>query len=131
MRRQLEAQGYEVLIATGAPNGLEAGLEAILEIAAQQQPELVVVPLGEPGVDGPGLCRLLRDAAETAAIPVVLLTACPEDHPLTLAALAAGGRDVVSWDAPAPLLCARLDSQIAITRAQARLRRIAMTRSIP
>jgi diguanylate cyclase (GGDEF)-like protein len=131
MRPRLEAQGYEVLIALGGPNPVEAGLEPVLAMVAQQQPEVVVVPLGEPGVDGAGLCGQLRAAAETAAIPVLLLTAGPEDHPLTLAALASGGRDVVSWDAPTPLLCARLDSQIAITRAQARLRRIAMTRSTP
>jgi diguanylate cyclase len=118
-RLQLEAEGYEVLVASNGPDALE--------LAVLEQPEVVGLGLAEPGDEGIRLCRELRDASETAALPVVLFTAWPEDHPLTLAGLEAGGRDVVSLHAPPPVMCARLDAQIAIARAQARLRRIAMT----
>jgi diguanylate cyclase (GGDEF)-like protein len=118
LRQELETQGYEVLVTPGGP---ELG-----EVAAREQPEVVLLS-DEAGPDAAEACRGLRDAAETGTIPVVLLSAWPEDDPRTLAALAAGGRDVISPGAPASVLCARLDSQIAIARAQARLRRSAMT----
>jgi diguanylate cyclase (GGDEF)-like protein len=119
LRAVLEAQGYEVQVATPAA--------ALVDVAAAEQPEVLVLSPGPAGTDVEEQCRRLCDAAETSAIPVVLLTVGPEDHPDTLAALQAGARDVVSHAAPPPLLCARLDSQVAIARSQARLRRIAMT----
>jgi len=118
LRGELEAQGYEVLVSAGP----EAG-----DVAAREQPEVVVLSDDEAGPDAAETCRGLRDAAETGTIPAVLLSAGPEDHPRTLAGLAAGARDVISPHTPTPVLCARLDSQIAIARSQARLRRIAMT----
>lgn len=117
-RLRLEAQGYEVLTATGP---------AAVELATLQQPEVVLLPLRDHEVSGAQLCQQLQDTAESGVIPVVLLTAWPEGDPRILEAIEAGGRDVVSWNTPIALLCARLDSQVTAARAHGRLRRIAMT----
>lgn len=141
LRHELEAQGYEVIV---APASAPAGANVVdpVDVAASEQPEVVVLSVHEAagttreaaGCEAAGRgaavaerCRQLRDAAEAGTIPVVLRTDWPEDHPDTLAALQAGARDVVGTRAPMPVLCARLDSQIAVARSQARLRRIAMT----
>ncbi|HEX5724339.1 MAG TPA: response regulator [Longimicrobiaceae bacterium] len=63
----LERSGYEVL---GARNGREA-----VELARAHQPDLVVMDLAMPEMDGREAMRVLKSDASTAGIPVVLLTA--------------------------------------------------------
>ena len=63
----LEKEGYR--IAT-AENG-EAGLEA----AARELPDIVIVDLMLPGIDGLDVCRRLRADQRTAGTPVIMLTA--------------------------------------------------------
>src|SRR5690606_3815472 len=60
-------------------------------------------------------------------LTVLVGTTHATDEPLALQALEAGARDVVELEAPAARLCARLDAHVALARAQARLRRVAMT----
>jgi len=60
----LERDGYRVLIAR---DGLQA-----LEIARQKRPDLIVLDLLLPGLDGLDVCRILR--AESS-VPIIMLTA--------------------------------------------------------
>jgi DNA-binding response OmpR family regulator len=62
--RYLAHAGYQVLLAA---DGFAA-----LEIAAAQSPDLVVLDIMLPGLDGLAVCRRLR---ETSPVPVILLTA--------------------------------------------------------
>ena len=59
--------GYQVLDADG-------GALAI-ELARRHRPDLVLLDVMMPGMDGPATFRALRADPETAHIPVVLLTA--------------------------------------------------------
>ncbi len=59
--------GYEVFDADG-------GVTAI-ELARLHRPDLVLLDVMMPGMDGPATFRALRADPETAHIPVVLLTA--------------------------------------------------------
>ncbi|MCX4242110.1 EAL domain-containing protein [Paraliomyxa miuraensis] len=118
-RLRLEEQGYQVLLA--------ATEAECLSLAAEQEPEVVVLALGMPDLPAARICETLRSSTDTAEIPVLLATAGPEDHPAVVEALEAGGRDVVGWETSTMLLCARLDSQITCARAQARLSRVTMT----
>lgn len=59
--------GYEVFDADG-------GVAAI-ELARRHRPDLVLLDVMMPGMDGPSTFRALRADPETAHIPVVLLTA--------------------------------------------------------
>lgn len=51
-----------------------AGGEAV-EAARRERPDLVVLDVMMPGLDGPGTLKALREDPDTAALPVVFMTA--------------------------------------------------------
>jgi CheY-like chemotaxis protein len=57
---------YEVITVA---NGAEA-----LKLAAAQKPDLVLMDVMMPGMDGLEVCRRLRKEKATARVPIVLLT---------------------------------------------------------
>ncbi|MEM9457038.1 MAG: EAL domain-containing protein [Myxococcota bacterium] len=119
MQLRLEEEGYDVFLAQNGPEGIDQATEV--------QPEVIVLDLEMAGVDAIETCRRLKSAAETNAIPVLFVTSRRESDPVTIEALSAGGNDLVARSTTVPILCARLDTQISISRAQSRLHRIAMT----
>lgn len=81
----LENDGYQV-VCTG--DGLDA-----LDLARSKQPDLMVLDLMLPGMDGRDVCRVLR--AEGSRLPVIMLTArSAEDDKLT--GLGLGADDYVT-----------------------------------
>jgi CheY-like chemotaxis protein len=66
--------GYRVVTHLGSPGALEA--------AAALQPELILLDVMMPEIDGPGVLKLLRENPATAHIPVVFLTARVEQGQL-------------------------------------------------
>ena len=69
LRNNLEIEGYSVEVADDGPTGLAA--------ARRQQPDLIVLDLMLPGLDGYRVLRQLRDDGMTA--PVLILTARGEE----------------------------------------------------
>ncbi|QBR04436.1 response regulator (plasmid) [Paraburkholderia pallida] len=69
----LEAEGYRVLTVL---NGIAAE-----SVTAADRPDLIVTDWMMPGVDGVALCRWLKAASATAAIPVVMLSAAQPPPP--------------------------------------------------
>jgi two-component system phosphate regulon response regulator PhoB len=67
VRYNLEKEGFEVL---GAADG-ESGLAA----ARQRRPDVVLIDIMLPGIDGLEVCRSLRSDTRTSTIPVIMLTA--------------------------------------------------------
>jgi DNA-binding response OmpR family regulator len=65
--RSLNAAGYETMMAY-------AGTEA-LALARRHPPDLFILDIMLPGMDGLSLCRRLKTDAATAAAPVLFLTA--------------------------------------------------------
>jgi len=63
----LRRAGYQV---STAGDGLQA-----LEVIAQELPDLVILDVMMPRLDGFDTLQRLRESAPTAAIPVILLTA--------------------------------------------------------
>jgi CheY-like chemotaxis protein len=59
--------GWEVIPARSGDEGVR--------LAAEHRPDAILLDVMMPGMDGPATAALLRDRPETAAIPVVLLTA--------------------------------------------------------
>jgi len=57
---------HEVLTAESGPEGLK--------LAALNRPDLILLDVMMPGMDGLEVCRNLRSKTETAKIPIVLLT---------------------------------------------------------
>jgi len=67
----LRAAGYEVLTC-------EEGYAA-LTVAKQRLPDLILLDLMIPGLDGFEVCKELKRSAETRNIPVIMLTARGEE----------------------------------------------------
>lgn len=65
VRRGLAFEGYDVDVATGGTEGLRK--------AAETPPDLVILDVMMPGLDGLEVCRRLRAAGDT--VPVMMLTA--------------------------------------------------------
>jgi len=56
-----------------------SGLEA-LSLAASEQPDVILLDVMMPGMDGPTTLERLRREPRTAAIPVVFMTAKAQRH---------------------------------------------------
>jgi class 3 adenylate cyclase/CheY-like chemotaxis protein len=67
LRDPLEARGYEV---EEAVDGIDA-----LQKSAARQPDVILLDLMMPRMDGFEVCRLLRRGAKTAHIPILMITA--------------------------------------------------------
>lgn len=72
----LEQAGFKVLTAV---NGLEG-----LNLAQTQDPDLIVLDLMLPGLDGKEVCRRVRGNEATRNIPVIMLTAKVEEIDLII-----------------------------------------------
>src|SRR5690606_21891949 len=84
VRRGLIFEGYEVTVA-------DSGTRA-LEIARDRMPDLIILDIMIPGVDGIELCRRIRSAGED--VPILMLTA-RDDVADRVAGLDAGADDYV------------------------------------
>ncbi len=67
LSRRLERRGYEVIVAVDGEEGVAR--------AKADAPDLVVMDLSLPGIDGWEATRQLKAADETRSIPVIALTA--------------------------------------------------------
>jgi two-component system, cell cycle response regulator DivK len=65
--RRLKRHGFEVLVATDGEQGVA--------IAQSEHPDLIVMDLNMPVLDGWEATRRLKGAPETAAIPIIALSA--------------------------------------------------------
>jgi two-component system cell cycle response regulator len=107
MQAKLEAKYYSVILA-------ESGQQAI-DMAASERPEIILLDVMMPGMDGYEACRRLKGAPETAHIPVVMLTALSEASD-RVRGLEAGADDFLTKPVDDFSLMARLN---ALTRYNA------------
>lgn len=63
----LERKGYQVI---PAKNGLEG-----LKKAQDDHPDLIILDVMLPGLDGYDVCRRLRQIPETAVLPILMMSA--------------------------------------------------------
>ena len=95
----LQRNGYDVL---RAPDGTTA-----LRLAQQHLPDLVILDVMMPGLDGTEVCRRLKGDPKTSRIPVVLLTAKGEETDVVVG-LTIGADDYVTKPFSMKILLARL-----------------------
>src|SRR5689334_8937674 len=67
LSRRLARKGYDVLVAEDGAKGVAA--------AAAEKPDLILMDMSLPGMDGWEATRRLKAADDTRAIPVIALTA--------------------------------------------------------
>jgi len=83
----LESKGYNIIAATSG--------ESALQIAARTQPDLILLDIIMPGLDGFETCHRLKADKATADIPVIFITAKKEVESV-LEGLRAGGVDYIT-----------------------------------
>jgi|SRR5436190_16479664 two-component system cell cycle response regulator DivK len=67
LSRRLIRRGYEVTMAIDGPAGIASAIE--------NRPDLILMDISLPGMDGWEVSKVLRARAETASIPIIALTA--------------------------------------------------------
>jgi len=95
----LEAQGYEVVRAMTGENGLAQ--------AGKTAPDLVILDVMLPGINGLDVCRKLKQQEATRSIPVLLLTAKSEDADI-ISGLELGADDYITKPFSPKVLVARV-----------------------
>ncbi len=98
-----------------------SGAEA-LETAAESPPELVLLDVSMPGIDGFEVCRRLKAAPRTRAVPVIFVTALGEVED-ERRGFEAGGLDYIVKPVRAPLVLARVRTHLALADQNRELER--------
>lgn len=105
LEAKLKAEYYDVITAS---NGEDA-----LKIIEAEHPDIVLLDVMMPGMDGFEVCRIMRKNPDIAHIPVVLVTALdqPEDR---VEGLKAGADDFLTKPVNDVALCARVKSLVRL-----------------
>jgi two-component system cell cycle response regulator len=101
LEAKLTAEYYEVLTAHDGPTALA--------IAAAEKPDIVLLDVMMPGMDGFQVCRRLKDDPETRHVPVVLVTAL-DGRADRIAGLEAGADEFLTKPIDDVMLFARVRS---------------------
>ena len=101
LQARLEAEYYEVLTAPDGPTALA--------IAAAETPDIVLLDVMMPGMDGFAVCRRLKEDPATRHIPVVLVTAL-DGRSDRVAGLEAGADEFLTKPIDDVMLFARVRS---------------------
>ena len=105
----LEKEGYETLKALDG--------EKALQLVRTKTPDLVVLDLMLPGIQGLEVCKRIRKVPETAAIPIIMLTAKGEEIDKVLG-LEIGADDYITKPFSVKELLARVKA--VLRRSEAR-----------
>jgi len=108
LRTMMLGQGYQTFVATTGSRALE--------IAQRLKPDLILLDVVMPGMDGLETCRRLKDHPATARIPVIFISARGELDDI-VAGFDLGAADYI----PKPLrmeeVCARVRAQLRLSRS--------------
>jgi DNA-binding response OmpR family regulator len=97
----LQRNGYDVICAF---NGSDA-----IDKVRSEQPDLIVLDIMLPGIDGNEITRQLKSDPKTAQIPIIMLTARSEETDVVVG-LKLGADDYVTKPFSMKILLARLES---------------------
>lgn len=106
LQYNLKKEGYEVVT---APDGKQA-----IIVAEREKPNLIILDIMMPEMDGVEACRILRSHKDFIDTPIAFLTARDEDFS-QIAALDVGGDDYITKP---------IKPRVLISRIQALLRRV-------
>jgi class 3 adenylate cyclase/CheY-like chemotaxis protein len=101
----LTMKGYAVVTASSGPEGLEQ--------IEKERPDLVLLDVMMPGMNGYDVCRRIRENPATGVLPVVMVTAL-DPGPERIKGLEAGADDFLTKPINQPELLARVRSLLRI-----------------
>lgn len=108
----LAAYSFEILTARSGESGLERAVMA--------QPELILLDVQMPGIDGFETCRRLKANPATAPIPVIFMTV-QADSQAVVRGLEAGAVDYIPKPIEAAEMLARVRTHLELRALQQRL----------
>ena len=106
LRHVLQAD-YRLLFATDG--------ERALQVAREQQPDLVLLDIMMPHMDGYAVCYALKADAATAHIPVIFITALSDSQDET-AGFDVGAVDYITKPVSPPVVRARVRTHLSLVR---------------
>ena len=99
IRINLDREGYKVTC-------IEAGEECVKK-AREKLPDLIVLDLMLPGIDGLDVCKILKNDSKTRHIPIIMLTAKGEESDI-VTGLELGADDYMTKPFSPKILTARI-----------------------
>jgi len=117
----LSTQGYRLI---AAQNGTKA-----LNLLEKKKPDLILLDIMMPDIDGITVCRRLKQQEATQHIPVIFITALIETK-TKLEAFAAGGVDYITKPFMEEEVLARVNVHLALKRALNTLKILTTTDSM-
>jgi len=103
----LQRHGYEPLLA-------RSGEEALRRVL-QDPPDLIILDVMMPGIDGIEVCQRLKDHEETRLIPIVIMTALNQRED-KIRGIEAGADDFLTKPVHQPELMARVRTALKLKR---------------
>ena len=103
IRYNLAREGYKILCASSGEEGLKA--------AKSEKPDLIVLDLMLPGIDGLDVTRRLKAEDSTRNIPIVMLTAKGEESDI-VAGLGLGAEDYITKPFSPRVMVARVKTAL-------------------
>jgi putative two-component system response regulator len=103
--RQVLQTDYRLLFAT---DGARA-----LQLAQEQRPDLILLDIMMPGMDGYAVCQRLKSTPLTAHIPVIFITALTDTQDETRG-FDVGGVDYITKPVSPPVVRARVRTQLSL-----------------
>jgi len=110
----LESRGYECLSASNGPDGLR--------VAGERLPDVILLDIHMPVMDGFEVCRRLKDNPRTLPIPVIFLTARHRDQEEVIRGLDLGANDYVTKPFNTAELLARVGVMVRVRNAEDTMR---------
>ncbi len=108
--------GHTFIFAT---NGIDA-----LDQAASEAPDLILLDVDMPGMDGFDVCRRLKDDPQTQSIPVIFVTGKDKEED-EARGLEIGGIDYVTKPVRPPIVRARVKNHLELKRSRDLLEQLA------
>jgi two-component system, OmpR family, alkaline phosphatase synthesis response regulator PhoP len=112
VRYNLEKEGYKVISALSG--------ETAIQLARSEAPDLMVLDLMLPGIDGLDVCRILKNDPKTNSISIIMLSAKGEEADV-VSGLELGADDYISKPFSPRVLLARVKSALRKSKTTAQV----------